>query len=920
MKEYGFNSPIKKYHCFAILTILFSIYFTGTGWAQQHQVNSLVSLAEKIYIQLDGKVYTNDQTIWFKAIVTKTIDHSPTTLSGVLYVELINPNEEIVRKKLIKIQDGTGDGFFQLHEDDITGRYLVRAYTQWNQNFGGDFMFEEYIDIFPSSTGPQIDPISNITLVEKSAGEFWLNATLDPLKVDSLHQKKLKVFLNLDGKRDSVLLKKDKNEKYSLDYQLKNEVQFATLHMQTENLADFTKTISLDKSYLDLQFFPESGEMVHGLNTRVAFKALDYQGKGKTIQGDIMDQDGNLVTAFKSNTLGMGTFRIKPDSGTIYYARLSSAYEEGLSLKYPLPEVETLGNILSVTKNGKMLRVQAVSNYMQKDSIYVLVSSRGIAYYEIKGELKDGRLLFPIPSEKLPEGVIAFTLMDNNKQVIAERLHFNERQDARLDIKLSTNKDSFTQREKTSLNIKATDSNNSVAKASMSVLVINKEQMGKVQDTRQNILSYFLLNSELKGEIENPGHYFQNENQHRQADLDALLLTHGWRRYLYAKPIDTLVAPPERVLNVSGSVGAIFSEKKKKKGIELTMMVFEQPAAIQTQKTDSLGRFHFNLNDQYGQHLNILIQSNDKSGKKKPYSIELDEKLTPEISFDQSSAIASVDSVVHSLVEKHQERKQVEDAFRLTSGVLILDEVVIEDYQMTPDREKVMKAYGKPDVVIDGKEIQAKEEPWSYGLYSILLFHYSDIIRIRQVGGQNFLYASVLGDNRNPTLVVVDGEAVPYDSYALIPNIPAKEIKSVEVIKFAKNFLNLYMEFAPGADPYEVPKLGHLIAVYTHKGKGIFGIEKSGNLFRTSVPVFSPPREFYAPKYEKLSPKDWVKPDFRALVHWEPNLKTDSTGSASIDFYNADVTGEMQVIVEAISDDGKIGYQELIYDVKKRKR
>ncbi len=36
-------------------------------------------------------------------------------------------------------------------------------------------------------------------------------------------------------------------------------------------------------------------------------------------------------------------------------------------------------------------------------------------------------------------------------------------------------------------------------------------------------------------------------------------------------------------------------------------------------------------------------------------------------------------------------------------------------------------------------------------------------------------------------------------------------------------------------------------------------------------------------------------------------------------FYNADNIGEMQVVVEAISADGEIGYQEMFYDVKKRK-
>ncbi len=98
--------------------------------------------------------------------------------------------------------------------------------------------------------------------------------------------------------------------------------------------------------------------------------------------------------------------------------------------------------------------------------------------------------------------------------------------------------------------------------------------MGKIQNMRQNILSYFLLSSDLRGEIENPGFYF-NEDDNSFNDLDALLLTQGWRKYLYTKPVDKISFQPETNLTVSGTVGGIFFQKKKR--AELTMMTFGQP-------------------------------------------------------------------------------------------------------------------------------------------------------------------------------------------------------------------------------------------------------------------------------------------------------------------------------------------------------
>jgi hypothetical protein len=389
-----------------------------------------------------------------------------------------------------------------------------------------------------------------------------------------------------------------------------------------------------------------------------------------------------------------------------------------------LPEIVLQGNVLSVNKKGKEILFTASSNYLRNDSIYVRASSRGIIYYDIKGKLQEGVLRFSLPSDKLPEGIIAFTMMDSLMHPVAERLYFNERPESRINIAISTDKQSYTQRELTMLNIETSNNHGEPLNANLSVLVLDKEQMGKIQSLRQNILSYFLLSSDLKGEIENPGFYF-NDDKNIYDDLDALLLTQGWRKYLYNKPVDKIRFQPETKFTVSGSVGGIFFQKKK--SAELTLMTFGHHKSVQTQTTDSLGRFNFNINDEYGQNLNILIQSANRKGKNKDYTIILDKKESPVISFKHIISIGKVDSVVHKLIEKNIERKKVEDTYRLSGGIL-LGEVKVEAYKMTPAREKVLLEIGKPNRVISGEEIQKKEEKWSFGLYSVIQAKYPDII------------------------------------------------------------------------------------------------------------------------------------------------------------------------------------------------
>jgi len=915
MKGKHFSSTCKTVYLTVLITLYFILY-SHSGWTQQN--NNLVNtLPEKIYLQLDNSVYIKNQTIWFKSIVVNADNHVPSKLSKVLYVELISPTKNVVERKLIKLENGIGSGSFKLNEKQIAGTYLIRAFTKWNMNFDPGFCFKTNIRVFSSSGEKDASPIINTILVNKEHNKRLLKASFNPLLIDKLHKKKLKLIITLDNKQDSLLLKKDRNNRYILKYDIPERCNFITLQMKTENLYNYSKTITLDNNYLDLQFFPESGELVHGLKSKVGFKALNSDGYGKYVKGEIINQQGEIITEFESNKLGMGFFILpKPDSTQTYVARLKS--KENKSIEYQLPLITKKGNILSVTRNGNLIKITATSNYIKNDSIYFIASCRRIAYFSIKGQLKGGQLTFTLPINSLPEGIIAFTMFDKLNHLVAERLFFNERPRSRLNIKLSTDKQSYLQRELTTLNINTTNSENKTIGANLSVLVFNKKQMGEIENTRQHILSYFLLSSDLKGTIENPRFYF-DKNTNRDNDLDALLLTQGWRKYNYTKPIDTILYQPETSLSVSGSVGSFFS-KRSRKIVHLTMITLGHPKNFYLQTTDNLGKFNFDISDEFGENLKLLIQSKNNSGTNKDYSIELDKTVSPAIAFNHINSVEKVDSTINVLVEKNRERKRIDDSFRMTEGNTLLDEVVVKGYNMTPERQLVTKKYGKPRVVISGKTLQEKEEKWSFGLYSILMYHYSDKIKIVQQG--NNMYARVIGapsfkPGDGVTLIVIDGIPVKEYDYPQIAGIPPSEVKSFEIIQSARNFRNLYLEADPGTPVMEAPAIGSVIAIYTYAGKGLSGAQKPVGIFHAEVPVFSKPDEFYAPKYVNISATDWTKPDLRALVHWEPNILTDSLGKCTINFYNADNLGEMKIIVEAISGKGELGYQELNFNVER---
>jgi hypothetical protein len=359
----------------------------------------------------------------------------------------------------------------------------------------------------------------------------------------------------------------------------------------------------------------------------------------------------------------------------------------------------------------------------------------------------------------------------------------------------------------------------------------------------------------------------------------------------------------------------------------LTLMTFGKEKGFAAAKTDSLGRFFFPLPVDYSGVLPVLIQSADKT-KAKDYLVTLDEKTTPPTFFDRHRSIETADSTVKEYIKKTlSDQKKERDARGIT-----LQEVIVKSRILSPQQKKVTDRFGAATTIIDGEEIRKREEKWNAGFYDALRFNYPDKVKIILISAPirgPFLFAQI-NNHIGPTLVVIDGITAKFDpsregwpgDYFDLSYIPASEVKSFEIIENAKDFKRLWCEaFAsyPASVCAEGPFTGNVIAIYTFAGRGLSGAFTATGINNKRIPVFSPLQEFYTPKYASLKEEDWKLPDLRNLLHWAPVQKTDSAGKASLSFYNGDQTGKVQVVVEAITNKGEIGYTELLYEVKKNR-
>jgi hypothetical protein len=79
-------------------------------------------------------------------------------------------------------------------------------------------------------------------------------------------------------------------------------------------------------------------------------------------------------------------------------------------------------------------------------------------------------------------------------------------------------------------------------------------------------------------------------------------------------------------------------------------------------------------------------------------------------------------------------------------------------------------------------------------------------------------------------------------------------------------------------------------------------LTQKANTINTEVDGYYQSRVFYGPKYDQ--PKQKTGPDLRTTIYWEPNIKTDANGEATVTFYNASPKTQIRIMAEGITANG----------------
>ena len=863
-----------------LITVLFVMFVFGPNLkAQEPGENPIMKLfldqisffpQEKIYVQTDRSMYLPGETIWFRVHLVDAVFLKQANASRYVYVELTNPTNHLVERVKLR-PDSTGCFYGQIQLDDELGEgdYVLRAYTRFMQNIGEDYFFTKQVYIS--------NPISEKVSVDI---KYLADGNLINSEMHFLTKVGKEMILpehcviypggNPKEKEKTVSFKGNTGHcSFGANEMNKDRTFLLQTVIDGRLYKRYFKVPNLEKTF-NVSFFPEGGYAPLSTNLTMAFKALNTSGLSEDIKGQVFDDQKQLCTEFESTHLGMGRFNMYYSPDKKYHVICTN--KENVSKRFDLPEPS--GNAVSlktVWEHDKLyVKVLKSPNYKLQPQTQLIAHIRGVPVYMEPWDDNKEYLVFD--KNFFPAGIVHFLLIDENRNILSERLVFSSQSSTYAKTNLELDKGAYNTRDKINMSIRITDENKAPLSGNFSLAVVDDNSMN--MDTTSNIISTLLLSSELKGYIEAPMSYLQNDNKKAAAELEVLLMTQGWRRYdipnlLKEKLTKDLKYHVELSEEVSGKAEGVFSALKE--GNISLIALKDSVIGTSFTKPDKEGKFIFK-DLEYKEGTRYIIQANTKSGSRKVF-----------LEMDTLNHFPSLRTPVM------QPRK----------------ESVLEDQSLSTSK-KIYSAYdgmktqnlGELMVTAKRKSSVATESPY----YSITS---SQVITAKEIEGWHLL--SVYDLLRRISGVTVSGTEVLYRGNTpmlLLDNVPTEgfDYDMLVVDDIQDAFIT------PGTTMGTVfGSRGANGAIIINTKKGFIQTNKiNSNVKIVKALGYQQSVKFYSPVYSTEQERNSTKPDYRTTIHWNPNVQIDSTGVVNLSFYAADIPSKYSVVLEGVSSEGHL--------------
>jgi hypothetical protein len=873
---------------------------------------------EKVYLQTDRSSYAIGDTIWFKAYLFDAASLSTPRKSGVLYVEIADEQNLVVKRFMVSMFIGLGWGDIAIVEKDMPqGYYTLRAYTNWMLNFDDNYIFKKQLYI-GTPVGQDVTIKSRFDVKPVNGKQ---NASID-LMLTQIDQQKLigykdfalkitegtkiwykdKVESSVEGALDFNFNIPDKADPDKLDIILQDS-------KAPESNPQYRIPLLLNRpEKIDLQFMPEGGNMVEGLDSHIAFKALSEDGNGTNVSGAVYNSKQVQVASFQSTHRGMGVFNLHVQPGETYTARIKLPSGE-YSKAYPLPAVKHSGIALNVVNHfgSDSLEVSISSTAdIQGNNVYYLVGqSRGVGCFGEVVRLDKPVKNISVSKTLFPTGIARLTLLTATQQPLNERIVYIDHED-NLRVNITSNKKIYTKRDNVALDIAVADKAGQPVSGSFSVSVTDDGQVKNDSISNNTLKSTLLLTSDLKGFVEDPGYYFNQPLTDAIArQLDNLLLAQGWVNYDWSavfKPVKAPLNPAEASFAVHGKVTNIFNKPVASSKI---VLLAKSPSFALDTITDNTGQFNFS-------HLYpvdsaaYVIQARNKNGGSFNVGIDIDEFKAPVFNASNRRIIPwyiNIDTTRLNALKTHISYKLEQDKLL---GIHMLNEVGIVDKKVIKGSQNLNGpggsdfALNEADLLKAGKMTlgdllykKVKGFTLGYGKHPFTYF----------INGQ-FMHLIIDGVDITPFFTNDGSGRTAFRDYVntFLDYYTAEDIKGIEVMTSSQYVSAYFTTFVK--DPTKSSPFDHAyVEVTTYAGKGPFLKKASGIALYRPV-IFASKKQFYSPQYTTQTTNTGI--DTRSTIYWSPNVVSKRDGKASISFYTADKPGTYTLMIEGTDMNGDI--------------
>ena len=805
---------------------------------------------EKVYLHLDNTGYFKDEKIWFKAYVTRTDNDSLASISKVLYVELINPYGDIEQSVKLPIKDGQAHGNIELADLLNSGYYEIRAYTRYMLNWGTDAIFSRVVPVFesPGKAGDYSNPIMTTRIPDR----------LQPVK---------RVSTETGNKK------------------------------------------------LNVGFYPEGGKMVAGLSGRVAFYITDRDGRGLAATCGL-EKDGVPVgTSVETNADGRGVIETGKDNAGL---SLSVRTQDGnrKTVQLPSPVVSGCSLMADMTSTDSIIISLASTPDLRGREVGIVWLNGGHLYDCTEAALSERALRLSYGRDSRRGGVNQIAVIDSQGEILASRMVFVYPHDDMYGIAFTV-RDSIIGKK---IRLMADGTPNTTF--SLSVTDAEAQTGG----WNESIASWYLLTSDIKGYVRNPQYYLESDDAEHRMNADLLMLVQGWKRYdlkmMEGKANFHFKSPIEKSLQIDGKLKER-SRKNKVDFVDLSVMLLNNSGdrLYGQTKTDSKGNFAFALPDCYRCWTMIMMTAKDS--KFKNYYVGINRHFSPTLRtvspFELEPLELNAPSFSISRLTEISDRKTMDDVFTLQEVDVVGKKWASARKAWESEERGAYEAVIKYDCEKDADNIIDRGEDvpslidylkeknplflgndnlsGTYGKNNMLDAFYNDGLSYDRRPIVWIVNNSFLGGTSFPTRMNRKGSKVADgsldDSNTVYFPVSLDEVKRV-YISFSKNNWRRFMPALDmGGDNIVT------VLVYTTENAGS---KQSKGVRVTYFDGFNLASSYEEDMLTGIAPDR----DYRRTLYWNPNVRTDGRGKASVEFVNNSRCTMFHISAEGMTDDGKV--------------